>query len=124
MDAPLTPAEYATLRRTVGWPAVAPDAAAEALASSLAIATERDDDGRLVGLARAVGDGFYVVIVDVIVAPGEQDQGIGHRVLTRLLAEPAVKGAGHLALFAAPDAIELYESFGFRAEGGTYMERT
>ena len=124
MDATLTPVEYAELRAAVGWPEVSAEQAAAALAASLAITTVRStDNGRLVGLARAVGDGFYAVVVDVMVDPREQDQGIAHRMLEELLARPAVVRAGHVALFAAPDAVELYESLGFLAENGVYMRR-
>lgn len=119
----LTADEYLALRVSVGWPAMTPPTAESALADSLAIVTARDDEGRLIGLARAVGDGFYAIIVDVIVAPDEQDNGVAAQLLESLLADPAIDRAGHVALFAAPEAIELYESFGFRAEGGTYMQR-
>jgi GNAT superfamily N-acetyltransferase len=97
--------------------------AREALRDSISLATERDADGRLIGLARAIGDGFYVVVVDVMVHPDEQENGVGHRVMKTLLEDPRVADAGHLALFAAPDAVELYESFGFREENGVYMRR-
>ena|SRR5690349_14930690 len=120
----LTPDEYIALRASVGWPTMARDTAAHALDESHALVTERDDDGRLIGLARAIGDGFYVVIVDVMVHPDEQENGVAHRLLERLLADDQVERAGHLSLFAAPDATGLYESFGFEAGGGVYMRLT
>ena len=123
MDLPLTPEEYADLRTTVDWPPCPPEEAVEALHKSLAVATARNAEGRLVGLARAVGDGFYVVVVDVIVDPREQDQGIAHRLLSDLLDAQPVRSAGHLTLFAAPDAVGLYEELGFREEKGVYMVR-
>lgn len=123
MDLPLTPEEYAALREAVDWPPCPPEDAALALDKSLAVATARSADGRLVGLARAVGDGFYVVVVDVIVDPREQDQGIAHRLLTDLLEAQPVRAAGHLTLFAAPDAVGLYEELGFQEEKGVYMVR-
>lgn len=124
MEPLLTAREYVDLRAAVGWPTMAAEEAATALEASLAVVTERDDDERLIGMARAVGDGFYAIVVDVMVAPAEQDHGVATTLLTRLLDHPRVKNAGHLALFAAPDAVELYESFGFAAEGGIYMRRT
>lgn len=123
MHPALTADEYLALRVSVDWPAMTPDVAAAALDSSLAVATARDDEGRLIGLARAVGDGFYAIVVDVIVAPDEQENGVAANLLESLLADPAISRAGHVALFAAPDATELYASFGFRAEGGIYMQR-
>lgn len=123
MHSAVTPDEYIALRTAVGWPGMAHDVAAAALRDSVALSSFRDEGGRLVGLARAIGDGFYVVIVDVMVCPAEQENGIASTLLSSLLEDPQVQRAGHLALFAAPDAVELYESFGFRAEGGTYMQR-
>lgn len=123
MELPLTASEYVDLRAAVGWPTMSADAASAALDASLAIATERNEEGQLIGLARAIGDGFYAVVVDVMVAPHEQENGVGHRILQQLLGQPPVQQAGHLALFAAPDAVELYESFGFRDESGVYMRR-
>ncbi|GGO93045.1 hypothetical protein GCM10011584_30820 [Nocardioides phosphati] len=124
MKPTLTPDEYVALRAAVEWPTMSAERAAEALRDSLATATERDDNSRLIGLARAIGDGFYVVIVDVMVHPDEQENGVAHRLLERLLAHEQVEGAGHLSLFAAPDATGLYESFGFEAGGGVYMRLT
>ncbi|MDO7866987.1 GNAT family N-acetyltransferase [Nocardioides jiangxiensis] len=123
MEPTVTPAEYAALRAAVDWPVCPPAEAEAALQRSLAVAIARNADGRLVGLARAVGDGFYVVVVDVIVDPREQDQGIAHRLLTDLLATQPVRAAGHLTLFAAPEAVGLYEELGFREEKGVYMVR-
>lgn len=123
MEPSLTPDEYVALRAAVGWPTMSAEVAAGALRDSLAVVTSRDDEGNLVGIARAIGDGFYVIVVDVIVSPPAQEQGIASTLLGRLLDHPRVKDAGHLALFAAPDAVELYESFGFRDESGVYMRR-
>lgn len=124
MDSDVTSDEYVSLRAAVGWPTMPVSVAEAALRDSIAIATERDDDGRLIGFARAIGDAFYVIVVDVMVDPDEQENGVGHRLLEQLLAAPPVAGAGHLSLFAAPDATGLYESFGFEAGGGVYMRRT
>lgn len=124
MELPLSASEYVDLRAAVGWPTMSTEAASAALDASLAIAVERDHNGQLIGLARAIGDGFYAVVVDVMVDPPEQDHGVARALLTRLLDDPRVQAAGHLSLFAAPEAEELYEDFGFRAEGGTHMERT
>ena len=123
MDLPLTANEYLDLRAAVDWPTCSSAEAEDALHKSLAVATARNAEGHLVGLARAVGDGFYVVVVDVIVDPREQDQGIAHRLLTDLLAAQPVRDAGHLTLFAAPDAVGLYEELGFQEEKGVYMVR-
>lgn len=123
MMSPLSPDEFIALRSTVGWPSPRPDAVQMALQQSIAIATERDHNGTLVGMARAVGDGLYVLVVDVVVAPTAQDQGIGGRLVQTLLDDPRVARADHLELFAAPDAVDLYASLGFTPQEGTYMRR-
>lgn len=120
---PVEAAEYTALRAAVGWRSPTLDDVEAALQHSLAIATERDDSGALIGLARAVGDGIYVLIVDVIVAPHAQGQGLGRRLVERLIADETVAGAQHTALFAAPEVAPFYEQFGFRPQSGRYLRR-
>lgn len=59
--------EYQRLRAEVGWGSPDDRVCAAALAASLFAVVAHDDEGRSVGMARAVGDGMYVLIVDVVV---------------------------------------------------------
>jgi len=59
--------EYRRLRAEVGWNSPDDRVCAAALAASLFTVVAHDEEGRSVGMARAVGDGFYVLIVDVVV---------------------------------------------------------
>jgi GNAT superfamily N-acetyltransferase len=113
--------EYVDLRASVGWASPSPDLVARGLAESVGIATSRRTDGVLVGLARAVGDGIYVCIVDVIVDPGAQGQGIGAALVRTLLDQDRVKRAAHVALFAAPGVVGFYEQLGFTQQEGSYL---
>lgn len=117
----ITAEEYVALRASVGWGS--PDLAKveTALSRSLAIIEERDEAGQLVGLARAVGDGMYVLLVDVVVHPDHQGSGIGRRLVERMRASYAVDHGNHVALFAAPDVAPFYESHGWRADAGSYL---
>lgn len=117
----LTVQEYIDLRASVGWLSPPPDAVARALGESLGVATERDNDGALVGLARAVGDGIYVLIVDVIVDPGAQGRGVGASLVRALLEQERIKHGVHVALFAAPDVVGFYERLGFSQQDGSYL---
>lgn len=74
----------------------------------MAWAVERDLSGRLVGMARAVGDGTYLLIVDVVVDPAHQAHGLGRRLMHSLRRDPAVAAARHTALFAAPEVAAFY----------------
>ncbi|PPJ18850.1 hypothetical protein C5E45_34215 [Nocardia nova] len=59
--------EYRRLRAEVGWNSPDDRVCAAALAASLFTVVAHDEEGRSVGMARAVGDGLYVLIVDVVV---------------------------------------------------------
>lgn len=78
----------------------------------------RDEDGRVVGSARAVSDrGRYAWILDVIVAPSHRGRGLGRALVSRLLDHPAVRGLRRVGL-ATRDAERFYASFGFEVVHG------
>lgn len=80
--------EAARLYETNGWTnyTVRPDMLRQALAQSLWLLTARTDDGELVGLLRAVGDGASIVFIqDILVLPHWQRQGIGTALLQRTI---------------------------------------
>ena len=57
-----------------------------ALEHSLFILTARDEEGKLIGFLRAVGDGYSILYIqDIIVLPEYQRQGIGTQLLRRTL---------------------------------------
>lgn len=107
----------------MGWSSPSPEKVTYALARSLEVVTERSESGELIGLARAVGDGMYVLIVDVVVAPAWQGKGVGRRLMERMVASYSVDHGNHVALFAAPDVAPFYEALGFRADEGSYLRR-
>jgi GNAT superfamily N-acetyltransferase len=84
--------EASWLYEAAGWTAYTrdPDALARAIAQSHLVVTARDDDGRLVGLARTISDGVTICYLqDLLVHPDRQRGGIGRALLTRVLGEYA-----------------------------------
>ena len=80
----LTPAVYNALRESVGWTPHPADRAATALARSLYTVTARVGDTPI-GMARLVGDGLYMLLVDVAVAPAWQGRGVGQALVAQTL---------------------------------------
>jgi GNAT superfamily N-acetyltransferase len=106
--------EYLDLFRAVSWTVdrASMEAALDrTLAGVLATDTR---DGRLVGMARATGDGRYFMVWDVIVRPSHQGQKIGFHMLTLLLdalAQHASPGS-FIGLFTGKGG--FYERLGFK----------
>jgi ribosomal protein S18 acetylase RimI-like enzyme len=73
----------------------------------------RDREGRLVATARAISDqGKRAWIYDVMVARAHRGRGLGGRVLSLLLAHPAVRRVRRVYL-GTRDAQSFYARFGF-----------
>ena len=113
-------AEILPLYAAVGWTAYtdAPEALREGFARSLLVLAAWEE-GRLLGLARAVGDGSTILYLqDLLVAPAWQHRGIGSRLLRSVLERyPAVRQV----LLAADDTPALrafYQAQGFRELAG------
>jgi len=73
---------------------------------------------RVVGMGRVIGDGgcFYH-IVDIVVLPEHQGQGVGKRIMTAIMAyiEEDALPTAYISLIA--DAPDFYRKFGFRSVG-------
>ena len=77
--------EYNELRRLVGWGTISARQFNTSIPNSRFI-TVGKSDGKTVSMARAVGDGgYHLLIVDVIVHPDFQGQGIGKEMLSQLM---------------------------------------
>jgi GNAT superfamily N-acetyltransferase len=84
--------EVLDLYGSVGWSVYTgdPERLMRALAGSSLVTAARDDDGRLVGLARTVGDGATISYVqDLLVRPERQRAGIGRALLEHVRARSA-----------------------------------
>ncbi len=72
------------------------------------------DGPRLVGSGRVIADGvLHALIVDLIVAPEYQGQGIGKCILNDLVARGQAHGIRSIQLFCAKGKAGFYEKYGF-----------
>ena len=108
--------EILSLYRSVGWSAYTdhPDTLRKGFENSLlTLAAYRG--GQLLGLLRAVGDGYTIVFVqDILVFPEHQRKGVGTALLQALLDRYRHVRQIHLATDITPKTIAFYRSAGFR----------
>lgn len=113
----LQPEEYNELRNSVGWDSKNEDVIIEALRNSVII-KKIIVDNKPVGMARAIGDGLYYLIVDVVVSREYQGKGFG-----KILIEEIVKDVynktkegqkASINLVSMQGKEEFYEKCGFR----------
>jgi GNAT superfamily N-acetyltransferase len=110
-----TPEEYIELRKMVGWSIPDRPAIAPSLRNSHYCVCARAQ-GKIVGMARIVGDGGMVYYIqDVIVEPSRQGQGIGKRLMDRVMEYIRRHAVAHtiVGLMAASGKEEFYERYGF-----------
>ncbi|MBB6735640.1 GNAT family N-acetyltransferase [Cohnella zeiphila] len=109
--------EFAEWRTAAGLGTTSEAAAGEALARSLFAVTARDEDGRLIGMGRIVGDGsLYNRIVDVGALPSQRGEGLEETVLKELLSflGRTVPPDAELTVLADVVSIPFYQKHGFR----------
>lgn len=111
------PAAYHQLFETTGWNQgyrADEDALFGAISSSWYVLSAYDNDD-LVGFGRVVSDGvLYALICDLIVKPSYQRQGIGSRLLKKLIEKCHLEKIRVIWLFSAKGTSSFYEKFGFR----------
>lgn len=85
IESNITPEEYNQLRNSVGWDSKDKNIILKALENS-AVVKKVTFGNKAIGMARAIGDGLYYLIVDVVVHSDYQKKGIG-----KLLIDSIVK---------------------------------
>lgn len=109
--------EYMDLKAAAGLPEVEISAIATALNRSVLSLLARDDNDRLIGMGRVVGDGaFYFQLVDIMVAASHLDQGVEETIVSELLSrlkKIAPSGAEVTVITDVP-GIQLYQHAGFK----------
>ncbi len=116
--------EYATyneeeilrLYTAVGWTAYTdkPEALRQGYEHSLLVLAAYENDD-LLGIIRAVGDGFTIVFVqDILVYPEKQRRGVGSALLKAVLDRYADVRQIELATDNTEKSIVFYQSMGFR----------
>ncbi|MFE3626828.1 GNAT family N-acetyltransferase [Streptomyces goshikiensis] len=84
---------------------------ARMLAGANLVVVAREEDGRLIGISRAITDGAYATYLsDLAVDASHQGRGVG-RDLVRATGEAAPQAT--LILLAAPAAVDYYPHIGF-----------
>ncbi|HFI0742886.1 TPA: GNAT family N-acetyltransferase [Streptococcus suis] len=105
------------LYASVGWTGYSshPEMLEKALEHSLLVLTAVDGD-RLVGLLRAVGDGYSIIFIqDILVLPAYQRQEIGRNLLEQAISHfPGIYQL-HLLTDNAEKTRSFYEALGFTA---------
>ncbi|NJN01699.1 MAG: GNAT family N-acetyltransferase [Leptolyngbyaceae cyanobacterium SL_1_1] len=73
-----------------------------------------DESARLIGFSRVLTDYlFRALILDVIVAPDYQGQGLGRILLDAMVNHPALAQVESFGLFCTAEMVPFYEKWGF-----------
>lgn len=110
--------EIFPLYEAVGWTnyTTNPTMLQNALEHSLFLISARDEEGKLIGFLRAVGDGYSIVYIqDIIVLPEYQRKGIGTQLLRQTLEHFKEVYQMILTTDSELKTIAFYESNGFTA---------
>lgn len=78
--------EYLYMRKCVDWKQLGINQAQQAIERSLYFVKAVDDDGKLIGMGRIVGDGAVVCYIqDLVVVPEYQGKGVGSMIIKSLI---------------------------------------
>lgn len=118
--------ELVELYDAVGWSLYTrdPDKLVRAIEASRFVVSARDEDDRLVGLARIVGDGETIAYLqDILVHPDHQRTGIGRQLIEAAFG-PFAHVRQHVLITDLEDRQQsFYEAVGM-VEGGSAKVRT
>lgn len=81
----LTYEDYVSLRTSVGWNNIVEEQVATSINNAILNLTVVQKD-KTIAMGRLIGDGIYYLIVDVVVRPEYQGQGIGSTIIDMLLS--------------------------------------
>jgi len=112
----IDPKDFNRLRGSVGWETHREEDVEIALKNTLFIIVAKNNSGRIIGMARVIGDeGMYYYIQDVIVLPGFQGIGIGNALMERIedYLNRNTKPGLFIGLMAAKGKEGFYRKLGF-----------
>ena len=113
----LTYENYISLRNSVGWNNFAEEQVSKSINNAILNITVIDE-GETVAMGRLIGDGIYYLIVDVVVQPEHQGQGIGSTIIDILLKyieeHTPNDGRASVQLIAEKGKEEFYINRGFK----------
>ena len=110
--------EILPLYEAVGWTnySTNPTMLKNALEHSLFLISARDEEGKLIGFLRTVGDGYSILYIqDIIVLPEYQRQGIGTQLLRQTLEHFKEVYQIILTTDSELKTVAFYEANGFTA---------
>ena len=112
----ITPDEFNILHEAVGWGVVSnQERIQKALNCSNFLIAARINE-KIIGMARVIDDGLQALLLDVIVLPEYQRQGIGKTLMNYVMEYLYIlsqNGGIKVNLLTAPDKVGFYEKFGF-----------
>lgn len=120
----ISPQDYTTLRNSAGWKPMSERQTVSELIGSARIFCAKEN-GKVIGVARVVGNGYYMWISDVIVLPEFQGKQIGKRLVDcviRYTKESLYPGEECMLYLMSVEGKEnFYERMGFtRRPHGTW----
>lgn len=108
---------YNSLRKSVAWNAYTEEQARQALENTYYSLVAYADD-KAVGMSRVISDGIYFLIVDVVVMPEYQGQGIGTEMMQQLIEyidkKTPVGSRSSIQLLSIAGKESFYEKQGFK----------
>lgn len=106
--------EYNRLFESVGWGS-REEEKINKIRKSSAFAVSVYHDGKIVGMARVVGDGCYYSVFDVVVHKDFQGKGVGTMLMNEIVAwfKKIEDEDTYLYLGASKNKEKFYEKFGF-----------
>jgi ribosomal protein S18 acetylase RimI-like enzyme len=119
-----SPGDIGDLRESVGWSRWEQDYPS-AFDGYAATVSAHVDDGRLVGWVAVISDNLrHAFLVDVMVDPDFQRQGIGTTLVRRAVEEMRARGITLIHVDCTPEHAKFYEGCGFRIGVGGWMDLT
>lgn len=113
----LTYEDYIALRASVDWN-IFDEGQTRTCVSNSTYTITAVDDGKVIGMARMIGDGMYFLIADVVVRPEYQGKGIGSQIMDKMI-EHVEKltpegGRSSVTLLSVSGKEEFYMKKGFK----------
>lgn len=113
----ITAKVYNELRNSIGWDSKAEELVNEAIKNSAVVKLIKYDN-KAVGMERAIGDGLYYLVVDVVVNKEYQGKGIGKKLIYEIVKEieDRMKDGQKVSinLMSMQGKEEFYEKCGFK----------
>ncbi|PFJ05421.1 GNAT family N-acetyltransferase [Bacillus cereus] len=109
--------EYKYLCDSVGWTDYMNFEVAEKSLQNSIYCITVNDNNRIVGMGRIIGDGaIYFYIQDIVVHPDYQKNGIGKKIMNTLVEylNQNAPDKAFIGLFASPGKTSFYEKYDFK----------